>query len=252
MFSEEKLNQAFHNYALKEEIIAVEDNANNVSKDDFIRLVQKTGWLPDQMMNFYSKDVIVPRQNWLRFQMKQTKLRKWFVSNSYFMMNILQLRHEKNKWKFSLKQAKRQHQKVDLNGYTGHLIPIHIKESHWTLLKVSFMDKILTYMDPIPGYSSNVVDKIFDAYIRYYSEGRADITPAKTTPIDPKEWKKVVLGKSHMTQQSNGYDCGVLCMMFIDLIHLDHSLKFNAELATDYRRLMFNHVAAYVTQFNGL
>lgn len=143
-------------------------------------------------------------------------------------------------------------EKIDFNGYTGHLIPINLNDTHWTLLKVKFMDKTLTYIDPIPGYLDNVVDKIFNAYIRYYSEGCANITPSKTIPIDLKEWNKVVLGKSQIGQQSNGHDCGVLWMMFIDFIHLDHNLNFNAELATDYRRLMFNHVAAYVTKFDGL
>jgi len=139
-------------------------------------------------------------------------------------------------------------QRIDFTLYSGHLIPIHLNGNHFAVLKVDFSEKTITYIDSLVDCADKA-QLIMDAYIRYYCEGRARITPTKTTPIAEHLWTKTVLTSAVVTQQQNNYDCGVYCAMFIDFTLLDFQLKFQEQLAKYYRRFMFNQIALYMRNF---
>jgi Ulp1 family protease len=140
------------------------------------------------------------------------------------------------------------HQRIDFTLYSGHLIPIHLNNNHFAVLKVDFSEKTITYIDSLVDIADKA-ELIMDAYIRYYCEGRARITPRKTTPIHQHEWTKHILTCADVTQQPNNYDCGVYCAMFIDFTLLGFSLKFQQSLAKYYRTFMFNQIALYMRNF---
>ena len=249
MMGSKQLCSRFLNYSDAEHIIS--RKGEPMSKRDFLRLAQEDGWLTDQVISFFLINVICERQKWIWNQKVASGLnmKRWYISNTYFFDNICPTKNANiPPWTFQLDQAMIMLQRIDFTLYSGHLIPIHLNGNHFAVLKVDFSEKTITYIDSLVDCADKA-QLIMDAYIRYYCEGRARITPTKTTPIAPHQWTKTVLTCAVVTQQQNNYDCGVYCAMFIDFTLLDFQLKFQQQLAKYYRRFMFNQIALYMRNF---
>ena len=249
MMGSKQLLRRFGMYSDPEFIVYAAGHA--LCKTDFVRLAQHDGWLSDQVITFFLINVIKKRQEWILNQKVAPgmNMKRWYISSPYFYDKICPTKNANiPPWTFQLDEAMDLHQRIDFTLYSGHLIPIHLNNNHFAVLKVDFSEKTITYIDSL----LDIADKaqlIMDAYIRYYCEGRASITPRKTTPIHQDEWTMHILTCADVTQQPNNYDCGVYCAMFIDFTLLDFSLKFQESLAKYYRRFMFNQIALYIRNF---
>jgi Ulp1 family protease len=249
MMASQKLCSRFRKYSKDEAII--HRKKQPMSKRDFLRLAQKDGWLSDQVITFFLINVIVERQKWIWNQKVATgmNMKRWYISTPYFFDKICPTKRANiPPWTFQLDEAMILHQRIDFTLYSGHLIPIHLNDNHFAVLKVDFSNMTITYIDSLVD-TADKAQLIMDAYIRYYCEGRARITPTKTTPIAEHLWRKIILTSADVTQQQNNYDCGVYCAMYIDFTLLGFSLKWKESLATYYRRFMFNQIALYMRNF---
>lgn len=217
------------------------------TKGGFLNLSMKDGWLDDKTIKIYTNIVLRARENWLYSQPDYTDVGKWHISSSYFFQSMFQTRHAdpENRGHFLLDDVKKWYRKINFHAFKGQLIPINVRDHHWAVLKVSFEEKRITYIDSLARFDKDLARKHMAGYIRYYCEGRSVTAPPENTPpIAKEEWITEILPSTFLTQQQNGNDCGVFCCMFIDLILLGHDLRFNPSLATFYRRMMFRHIVA--------
>jgi len=246
MMSTRALNKRLNMYSASEKFINL--NSHALCKQDFLSLAQQDGWLSDQVIAFYLSNVLQQRQSWLRVY-HSVNSKKWYITSTSFFQQLLATRYDPPiQWTYQPLYGKSLLRRVDFNGYGGQLIPIHLNNNHWALLKVDFSVKSITYIDSLLAIESKA-RTLIDAYIRYYCEGRAAITPRKTPKIAQHEWSINIMTARFVTQQENSFDCGVFCVMFADFIMMGHTLKFDTRLATQYRRMMFNHIASYVRNF---
>ena len=224
------------------------------TKYGFFALSMNEGWLDDKTIRLYTNIVLQARQNWLYSQPTYTDVGKWHISSSYLFQLMFQTRHADSEKRgvFLLDDVKKCDRKINFHDFKGQLIPINVRDNHWAVLKVSFEEKKITYIDSLARFDKDLARKYMDGYIQYYCEGRSVTALKNTPPIAKEEWHTEILPRVFVTQQNNGHDCGVFCCMFIDLILLGFELKFDPSLATFYRRMMFSRLVALAKNLSSM
>ena len=222
-----------------------------LTKTDLKVLIDNKGCLSDNTIMFYFFIVLQDRQRWMEAKKpSSTKFNSWAFITSHFMSSLLNVHNNdvNKRWTYDATEISIWNKKLNYNNLFGLLIPIHVGDFHWTLLKVEFSVKKITYIDSYLSSEDTKANSIMTAFIRHFEE-RLIKFPSKTPAIQPTEWNTIILPSEHVAQQQNGYDCGVFCCMYADFSMLNLPLTVDHTLATKYRRMMFNYIAAYVTNF---
>jgi sentrin-specific protease 1 len=124
--------------------------------------------------------------------------------NSFFMEKLIV---DSNGYNFD--NVKRWTKKFDVFALSKIFIPVNISNTHWTMMVIFVVDKVIRYYDSM-GYGG-------DRYLKAAMQWLCDESSLKRNEIlDQTEWKLT----AHPTtpQQKNGYDCGVFSIMAADFL----------------------------------
>ena len=220
-----------------------------LTKKDLYALIRTSGWLTDNIILFFFFIVLEERQLWMKAQTPSPSTpTSWAFITSHLISSLLNV-HDKDmnkRWICGSRNISIWYKTTNYNKLYGLLIPIHVGDNHWSLLKVEFDNKTITYIDSLVKNNISKGQEIIKAFI-YHHQERLLKFPSLTREIQQNEWKTIVFTPQKVTQQQNGHDCGVFCCMYADFSMLNLPLTVDHTLATQYRVMMFNYIAAYVT-----
>lgn len=210
---------------------------------DYIRLASsgKEGWLSDQIINAYARYGIMARNEHINKRTPFLPIKNWYIVNSYHLHNLL--RDDDNdpskRGKYNAANDTKLLKKVNFNDYVGLLIPYNHKSNHWTLIKVDFEERRITYLDSM--YS---IRQKYDDYVqvrlqavRTYLTNRMKCLPQLSRQIPEDAWVLTSDGVG-VSQQPNTFDCGVFTLMFADFITLGFPINEITQYSRQYRKMI--------------
>lgn len=181
-------------------------------------------WLNDNVINyFFAEYDLRDKANQRSASRKPTKF-----FDSHFMTRIMM------GGVYSYTEVRRWTKRQNLSLCDKVMIPINISNQHWALLVLRMTSKTISYYDSMGGDGSKYFDILLQ-YLEDESKGEAGLGKDAWV-FKRRQWKCT---NCKTPQQSNGYDCGVFCILIADLISLDIPLLFGqADIVAVRRRLV--------------
>lgn len=208
-----------------------------LTNTDFTRLQSFDDWYSDQIINMYFLHVLEPRQHIINKGNKN--FRPWVYMNSYFLFQLLNEGNKHLKGTFTFSNYKH---KTDMTLVRGLIIPYCQGECHWTLTVVDFDRREMHYIDSLGNDSlprTDFANKRFEAVKKYLLVRKQNI-PGLTPEINFDNW--IFRITDNITRQKDGFNCGVFCCIYADMIQLNHSLQFGPQLLSHYRKYVLHQI----------
>jgi len=117
--------------------------------------------------------------------------------------------------------------KTDIFSKKKLFIPIHIEDSHWCLVYVSFPEKSIQYYDSMGGRNFKCL-KLILKYLMLEHDNK------KGEDFHPSGW--LLMNVKNCPQQSNYWDCGVFVCMFAEYLSRDAPLNFSQKHMDKFRK----------------
>ena len=221
----------------------IKDKPNTVMKlgndslldTDFDRLQTFDAWYSDAIINMYFQHVLEPRQHIIN--KGNNNYRPWVYMNSYFIFTMLNEGNKDLKGNFTFANWKKN---TDMTRVRGIIIPYCQGKCHWTLTVVDFDHREMQYMDSLGNDESpraDIANQRFEA-VKKYLLIRKKNNPTLTPEINFDEW--VFRVTNGITRQKDGFNCGVFCCIYADMIQLNHTLNFGEQLLSHYRKYVLH------------
>ena len=193
-------------------------------------ILQNPSWLTDNVIN--------QALGLLKMRIKSTDQNYW-IFNTYFMSLICKFLYENDE------VGKRLHTKIPKKKfqYDRLYCVCNIGNRHWAVLTVNFKQKTMKYIDSIKGNGTIYISSIM--HWLDYVHSKFD-----STEIIWDEWK-FENPFTKCTTQTNGYDCGLYAIKYIDFDSLDASLMFSTEMDT-YRTIVQYSICTMTYKFLGV
>jgi hypothetical protein len=235
------IQQRFQHYKDNDEVLHLQ--TERLSKTDFIRLAStgKAGWLSDQIINTYARTCIMPRNHYINRCNPNHPLPNWLIVNCHHLHKILQDhnidpsisgRYNRVEDEMLLKHD-------NFNEYRGLLIPYNHKANHWTLIKVDFEERQITYLDSMYSNLQKYDDfvQVRLQAVRTSLTNRMVRLPHLSRNIPEEAWVLISDGVG-VSIQRNTFDCGVFTLMMADFITLGFQINDLVPISRAYRRMI--------------
>lgn len=235
------IQQQLQHYKDDDEVLSVQ--TERLSKMDFIRLAStgRTGWLSDQIINTYARTCIMPRNHYINRCNPNHPLPNWLIVNCHHLHKILQDhnidpsisgRYNRVEDEMLLKHD-------NFNEYRGLLIPYNHKANHWTLIKVDFEERQITYLDSMYSNLQKYDDfvQVRLQAVRTSLTNRMVRLPHLSRNIPEEAWVLISDGVG-VSIQRNTFDCGVFTLMMADFITLGFQIDGLVPISRAYRRMI--------------
>ena len=201
-----------------------------ITVSHFKKLMPDT-WLNDEIINFYF-GMLQERNNNLRARFPHTKRLLFF--NTFFMTKLLgdDLLYNSDRTGlspkcFNYQAVTKWTKRINIfNDIDDIYIPINIPRSHWCLIVVDIIHKIIYFYDSIHNVQRG--SKFVDATFRWLNE---EHFKNNRIHLPRDSWTSEIL--MDIPQQQNGNDCGVFLILFADFrsdnIHVNyiHDIPFH-------------------------
>lgn len=115
------------------------------------------------------------------------------------------------------------------------LIPIHINGSHWTCCVVNFELRRIEYYDSMSGKHDELMAKMR----RYVQDEAAEYSGIRHLKMD--DWTHLTV--KQIPTQTNGFDCGMFVIKYMDYITERLDFNFNQNNINYFRKRMANELA---------
>ncbi|KAJ0234127.1 Ubiquitin-like-specific protease 1A [Hirschfeldia incana] len=193
-------------------ILVTHENSNIDITGATLRCLQPGQWLNDEVINLY---LVLLKEREAR---EPNKFLKCHFFNTFFFTKLV---HSGTGYNYG---AVRRWTSVKKLGY--HLIdcdklfiPIHMN-IHWTLAIINIKDRKFQYLDSFKGREP----RILDAMARYFAD---DVKDKSEVDIDVSQWRQEFV--QSLPEQSNGFDCGMFMIKYIDFYSRGLDLCFTQE-----------------------
>lgn len=213
---------------------------------DFKVLFSVSGkeWYGDGIINMYLLHVLNPRQMVLYGGIPT--YRPWKYLSSHFVHDLLNEEKLDNnlrgKYHFN-----NWYSKQDFSNARGIVIPYNMNKNHWVLIVVDFESRTISFIDSMfktaQEYQEYATIRL--EAVKKYLIDRKNSLPHLNPNIDDEAWKFQFTDVSTTTQQKDGFNCGVFCCIYADMIQLNYPLSFPATLPNKYR----NYVCHQIVNF---
>ena len=189
-----------------------------------IQLLKATGWLNDEIINFYG-ELIMQRSKSRRF------LPRVMIMNTFFMQRLCD-QHSGYQYQRVRKWTK----DVDVFEFEKIIVPVHLG-NHWCLAVIDMCEKQIKYYDSL-GSSNSACLSALHRWIVDEWENKHGKKPIGERPPKPDMslWKK--LHATDIPAQRNGYDCGVFACKFAECISRGAPFGFSQSDMPSIRRAM--------------
>eukprot|EP00949_MAST-11_sp_MAST-11-sp1_P004986 g4986.t1 len=162
-------------------------------------------WLKDEVINFTMK-LLEERERRFVVEEKTEKLRVWFL-NSFFFTKLL----NEPRGNYCYANVRRWSKRAKIDIFAPHfrmmVIPINIRNTHWTLLVADFKKREVLFIDSMAGGG-----KVYrDAFLRFLADEHEHKKKAPLPQAVLDTWTTRATGAS-LPQQRNGSDCGVFAV----------------------------------------
>ena len=102
------------------------------------------------------------------------------------------------------------------------ILPINLGNSHWATAVISIEEQTIKYLD---SSHQNRGNRYLDALLKFVHDSWKKLNNGRNLP-DSDKW--ILIGHtSDIPQQTNGYDCGVFCIMFAEHNAMNLALHFS-------------------------
>jgi Ulp1 family protease len=127
----------------------------------------------------------------------------------------------------------------NFNEYRGLLIPYNHKANHWTLIKVDFEERQITYLDSMYSNLQKYDDfvQVRLQAVRTSLTNRMVRLPHLSRNIPEEAWVLISDGVG-VSIQRNTFDCGVFTLMMADFITLGFQIDGLVPISRAYRRMI--------------
>ena len=129
----------------------------------------------------------------------------------------------KSKPTYDYNNVKRWTKRYDVFSLDKIFFPINTANSHWTLLVLHMQQRVAYYYDSLPGRSDRP-SECFERMKLWLTDEAKD--KKQDLNYDPSDWKLV---EPQCPKQTNGYDCGVFTIMYMDFLVDDLPLDFTQD-----------------------
>ncbi|KAF8085165.1 hypothetical protein N665_0678s0022 [Sinapis alba] len=207
---ETAVKQAFS--ANVQNILVTHENSNIDITGETLRCLKPGQWLNDEVVNLY---LVLLKEREAR---DPNKFLKCHFFNTFFFTKLV---HSGTGYNYG---AVRRWTSMKKLGY--HLIdcdkifiPIHMN-IHWTLAVINIKDRKFQYLDSFKGREP----RILDAMARYFAD---EVRDKSEVEVDVSHWKQEFV--QDLPEQSNGFDCGMFMIKYIDFYSRGLDLCFTQE-----------------------
>jgi SAM-dependent methyltransferase/predicted O-methyltransferase YrrM len=204
-----------------------EQDGFEITTDTMYRL-NNGKWLNDTIIDFYCK-MLNDRDQAL--STANPSRRRSYFFNSYFITKLF----ERSKYTFN--NVKRWTKHIDKNyllNYDKLYFPINIDQIHWVLAVIHLQDeKRIEYYDSLGGENANTYLKILKQWLNDEFQNRMPRIPI---PL----FQEVV--PDNIPRQSDGYNCGVFVIMYMDFLSDNLPFKYFIIDASFYRKKIAFHI----------
>ncbi|KAF8077457.1 hypothetical protein N665_1035s0018 [Sinapis alba] len=207
---ETAVKQAFS--ANVQNILVTHENSNIDITGETLRCLKPGQWLNDEVINLY---LVLLKEREAR---DPNKFLKCHFFNTFFFTKLVRSGREYNY------SAVRRWTSMKKLGY--HLIdcdkifiPIHMN-IHWTLAVINIKDRKFQYLDSFKGREP----RILDAMARYFAD---EVRDKSEVEVDVSHWRQEFV--QDLPEQSNGFDCGMFMIKYIDFYSRGLDLCFTQE-----------------------
>ena len=184
-------------------------------------------WLSDEVVHCYLS-LLMARDHEITRLTPGRRYSHYF--KSFFYTKLMQIGHANTPNQYDYHGVRRYGTRAhNRDIFTLHrlYIPINVQASHWTCVCVDFTRATITHFDSMgsPGIQclSNIHRYLKDEHIA-----------RRGSPL-PLHWS-LIPTPGNTPRQSNGFDCGVFCCAFIDLLFQNRPVTlFHGPLAPSFR-----------------
>ncbi|XP_013619673.1 PREDICTED: ubiquitin-like-specific protease 1A isoform X2 [Brassica oleracea var. oleracea] len=202
----------FHN------ILVSHENSNIDITVEKLRCLKPGQWLNDEVINLY---LVLLKEREAR---EPKKFLKCHFFNTFFFTKLVNSATGYNY------NAVRRWTSMKKLGY--HLIdcdkifiPIHMN-IHWTLAVINIKERKFQYLDSYKGREP----RILDALGRYFVD---EVRDKNEVDVDVSQWRQEFV--QDLPEQSNGFDCGMFMLKYMDFYSRGLDLCFTEEHMAYFR-----------------
>lgn len=191
---------------IKEKIVSLEYKYIILENKDLMRLVNNTGWINDQIIDYYL-----------------SLLREKFKENYYFLCNF----YQKFKNGYNFKQVEKYTKNINLADYKNIFIPVHVDNNHWIIVILDLKNNTFKLFDCL--YQNKYLEKIYKDINQYIK----DIT---------KRNINLEIIDHDSPVQKNNFDCGIYLLTITYFLSINKDIKeLNGKDMNYYRKkLLFS------------
>ena len=105
------------------------------------------------------------------------------------------------------------------------ILPINLLNSHWETAVISIEEQTIKYLDSAHSKHLNKANRYLDVLFKFVRDSWRKLNNGTNLPNSDK-WQ-LIGHTSDIPQQTNGYDCGVFCIMFAEHNAMNLPLRFS-------------------------
>lgn len=199
-------------------ILVSHENSNIDITVEKLRCLKPGQWLNDEVINLY---LVLLKEREAR---EPKKFIKCHFFNTFFFTKLVNSGTGYNY------NAVRRWTSMKKLGY--HLIdcdkifiPIHMN-IHWTLAVINIKERKFQYLDSYKGREP----RILDALARYFAD---EVKDKNQVDVDVSQWRQEFV--QDLPEQSNGFDCGMFMLKYMDFYSRGLDLCFTEEHMAYFR-----------------
>jgi len=181
------------------EIVAQLDN-DTISRRNLWTL-RPRAWLSDEVIHFFIHLLVI--------HINETKTYRIFAFKSFFFNELSQ----GNSYNFDrLKRYSRWAPNRNIFQLRSLFIPVHLDNSHWSLIHVDFTNSSIEYLDSLGNSGSAHLNFTFkylqDEYLQTYHCNMPNLS----------NWSILQNNNNTTPKQENNYDCGIFTCLFAEAL----------------------------------
>ncbi|KAG2272685.1 hypothetical protein Bca4012_085749 [Brassica carinata] len=213
---ETAVKQAFS--ANAQDILVTHENSSIDITGEKLRCLKPGQWLNDEVINLY---LVLLKEREAR---DPNKFLKCHFFNTFFFTKLV---HSGTGYNYSAVRRWTSVKKLDyhLIDCDKIFIPIHMN-IHWTLAVINIKDRKFQYLDSFKGREP----RILDAMARYFAD---EVRDKSGVEVDVSQWRQEFV--QDLPEQSNGFDCGMFMIKYIDFYSRGLDLCFTQEQMSYFR-----------------
>ena len=195
-----------------EEVVKHDHILENLSYRN-LRTLKPATWLNDEVINAFLRLVDAELES--SYERRR-------VVNTFFFDEVVKKQAPRNKVMRMLAKKK-----IDVKKIDELILPINIKNSHWTFVVLDLMRSKIFYCDSLQGSSIGFARELVDFGNMLLEERNQTFNPFTVVKRYP-----------HFPQQKNGYDCGIFMLRGIECLARGSSPSFSQPDAEYLRHLI--------------